>query len=90
MNRKQLEAAVGAAIGGAKRDAQQAVEAVLAAISAAIAAGEEVRLTDFGTFGIRQAAARAGRNPHTGAAIEIPAGRRVTFRPSATLKRRAA
>ena len=70
---------VAAASGLTKTQARQAVDAVLQTISEALARGEEVRLTGFGTFRVRETAARMGRNPRTGETTPIPASRRAAF-----------
>lgn len=62
--------------------------AALEAIAAAVARGESVTLAGFGTFERRSRAARAGRNPRTGAAMEIPAGVSPAFRAAAAFRRR--
>jgi DNA-binding protein HU-beta len=49
------------------------------AIAEALQKGDEVRLTGFGTFRVTDTAARTGRNPRTGTAIQIPPGKRVSF-----------
>jgi len=65
---------------------EEVVEAILEAIKASLSAGEPVILWRFGTFEVRQKAARAGRNPKTGAAAAIAARRVVRFRSGQTLK----
>ncbi|MGQ0418945.1 HU family DNA-binding protein, partial [Bacillus sp. HC-Mk] len=56
-----------------KPQASLAVDAVLASIQHALQTGEHVQLLGFGTFEVRERAAREGRNPHTGEALTIPA-----------------
>ncbi len=58
---------------GTKKDAQAAVEKVLDAITEALADGDAVTLVGFGTFKVDARAARTGRNPQTGKALQIPA-----------------
>ena len=55
-------------------------------MSAALAKGEKVQLTGFGTFETKERSARMGRNVHTKEAMEIPASRVPTFKPSKNLK----
>jgi nucleoid DNA-binding protein len=57
-------------------------------VSAAIETGDKVEMRGLGVFEAKQTKARTGRNPSTGESIEIPAGRRITFRPSKELKDR--
>lgn len=60
--------------------AATAVFVTTAAIAKALAAGHDVKLSGFGVFKVKQTLARTGRNPKTGAAVQIPAGRKVTFK----------
>ena len=72
--------------GGMSRDdAVVAVDVVLGEISHALEHGEDVRLSGFGTFRVKERASRTGRNPRTGEAIEILARRTVTFSLSKAL-----
>ena len=61
------------------------VDATLLAIKAALEEGQEVRLVGFGTFAVRETAARKGVNPHTREQMEIPAKERVRFTPGKDL-----
>jgi DNA-binding protein HU-beta len=69
-----------------KADARKAVDAVMAAIVTAAAKGEEVSLTGFGKFKVKESAAREGRNPSTGEAIQIAASKKLTFVPAKAVK----
>jgi DNA-binding protein HU-beta len=69
-----------------KAQANRAVDAVLETISNELSNGGEVRLTGFGNFRVTKTAARTGRNPRTGEAIQIPEGRRAAFTPGSRLK----
>ena len=60
----------------------QVLDAILAQIGEKAEAGENVMLTGFGSFKIKESAARTGRNPQTGEPLEIPAFRRLTFKAS--------
>ena len=73
MNKAELVEQVASQTGLAKRTSGKAVDAVVSAISDCLAKGEKVTLMGFGTFGVRQRKARTGRNPQTGATIQIPA-----------------
>ena len=66
--------------------AKSVVEAVLAGISDAAAKGEEVSLSGFGKFKVKEMPARQGRNPATGEVIEIAASRKIGFAPAKQLK----
>ncbi|KKL23852.1 hypothetical protein LCGC14_2421250 [marine sediment metagenome] len=86
MNKAELIEQVASQTGLAKRTAREAVDAVVSAISDCLTRGEKVTLVGFGTFGVRQRKARTGRNPQTGATIQIPAKRVAKFLPGKTLK----
>jgi len=86
MNKVELINAVAAKAELSKKDADKAVAAVLASISDALAAGEKVQLIGFGTFEVKERAARTGHNPKTGAAIEIAAAKTPAFKAGAALK----
>ena len=85
MNKTDLVNAVAAA-GFSKKDADKAVAAVFGAIEGALAKGEKVQLIGFGTFEVKERAARTGHNPKTGAAIEIAAAKVPSFKAGAALK----
>ncbi len=86
MNKAELIEQVASQTGLAKRTAREAVDAVVSAISDCLAKGEKVTLVGFGTFGVRQRKARTGRNPQTGATIQIPAKKVPKFVPGKNLK----
>ncbi len=73
-----------------KREAKEFVELFFEKIRAALEAGESVKLSGFGNFGVRQKNSRPGRNPKTGQEIPISARRVVTFKASQKLKDRVA
>ncbi len=62
------------------------IDAALAEISAALVSGQEVRLSDFGSFKPKDKAARNARNPQTGLTVAVPAKRVVKFVPASVLK----
>ena len=86
MNKMDLIAAVAAQTDMPKATAAEAVEAVLGAIGKALTGGEEVRLVGFGTFAITQRKASKGRDPRTGAEIDIAATTSVRFKAGKSLK----
>jgi DNA-binding protein HU-beta len=69
-----------------KKDAEKAVNAVFASISDALAVGDKVQLVGFGTFEVKERAARVGRNPQTGETIEISAAKVPGFKAGKGLK----
>lgn len=85
MTKEQLVKAVAAKAGVTQREAARAVDAFCGAVREALAAGNEVRLVGFGTFLVRERAARKGRNIRTGEEITIPPRRVVAFRAGSNL-----
>jgi len=69
-----------------KKDAEKVINAVFASISDALAANEKVQLVGFGTFEVKERAARVGRNPQTGETINIAAAKVPTFKAGKGLK----
>ena len=86
MNKTELIAAAAESAGLTKKDTERVLNAALDAITASLIQGEKVQLSGFGTFEIKDREARIGRNPHTKEAIDIPATRVPTFKPSKALK----
>ncbi len=86
MNRLDLIAAVAEHADLPRATATQAVDAVFSAIEAALKAKQDVRLTGFGSFAVADRKAAKGRNPRTGAEIDIPASTSVRFKPGKGLK----
>jgi integration host factor subunit alpha len=71
-----------------KREARELVEQFFEELRGALASGEQVKLSGFGNFDLRDKNQRPGRNPKTGKEIPITARRVVTFRPGQKLKAR--
>lgn len=69
-----------------KADARKLVDAVFAAVAEAAAMGEEVSLSGFGKFKVKASPAREGRNPATGATIQIAASKKLTFSAAKAVK----
>lgn len=86
MNKSELAAQISARCGLSKKDAELALGAMCDIIGETVAHGQRVQLTGFGTFEVRSRAARTGRNPKTGEAVEIPATRAAVFKPGKALK----
>jgi DNA-binding protein HU-beta len=86
MNKQELIDVVSTSSSLSKADATRALDATLDHISKVLSKGEAVILIGFGTFDVAQRAARAGRNPQTGATIQIPAAKAVRFKPGKALK----
>lgn len=81
MNKTELVKAVASGSGLSLTDASRAVGAVTEAITKSMQAGEPVVIPGFGSFTVRERAARSGRNPRTGEVIAIAARKRVHFNP---------
>ncbi|MBT2792782.1 HU family DNA-binding protein [Paraburkholderia strydomiana] len=79
MNKQELVETVAAATGSSKRAVAAAVDAIIGAVTGAVANGEAVQLVGFGTFASGARAARVGRNPATGAEMQIAAAKTVKF-----------
>jgi len=86
LNKMDLVASVAEKTDLTKKEAEKVVSAVLASIEEALAQGDKVQLVGFGTFEIKERAARVGRNPRTGEEIEIAATRVPVFKPGKALK----
>ena len=86
MNKTELIAAVAEKSGLSKKDSEKAVSAVLDAVTEALVAGDKVQLVGFGTFDVKERAARIGRNPKTKEEIQIPASRVASFKVGKALK----
>ncbi len=86
MTKADLANAVAENSGSTKADAELVVEIVLASIIESLSSGERVELRGFGSFRFRQRHARQGRNPKTGAKVQVPAKRVAYFRPGKELK----
>ena len=72
MNKAELVAAVAEATGMTKQGAGEAVDATFATITGALSKGDEVKIPGFGGFAVTHTKARSGRNPLTGATIQVP------------------
>ena len=86
MNKNELVAAVAEKAGLTKADAATAVDAVFEAVQAELKSGGDIRLAGFGSFTVSRREASTGRNPSTGAAVQIPARNVPKFTPGKGLK----
>jgi integration host factor subunit alpha len=85
-----LSEAVFREVGLSRNESAQLVETVLEEMSDALVRGEQVKISSFGTFSVREKTARVGRNPKTGEEVPISPRRVLTFRPSHLMKDRVA
>ncbi|MGJ8617445.1 MAG: integration host factor subunit alpha [Sulfitobacter sp.] len=90
LTRMDLSEAVFREVGLSRNESSQLVESVLDHMSDALVAGEQVKISSFGTFSVRDKTARVGRNPKTGEEVPINPRRVLTFRPSHLMKDRVA
>src|SRR5262245_37048780 len=88
LTRADLAEAVVQRVGLPRNESQELVELILKEISSTLAAGDAVKLSSFGSFGIRQKGQRVGRNPKTGEEVPITPRRVLVFRPSNIMKDR--
>lgn len=86
MNNADLADTIAAGHGLSKADARKVVDAVFAAVTDAAAKGEEVSINGFGKFKVKASAAREGRNPSTGATIQIAASKKLGFSAAKAVK----
>ena len=86
MNKSDLVSAIADHSGLSKADAARALDVTTSAITGALAKGDAVAITGFGSFLVRARAARSGRNPQTGATIQIKASNAPAFKASKVLK----
>ncbi len=85
MNKAELIDAIAGDANLSKADAKRALEAVTSNVTKALKGGNKVALIGFGTFSISNRAARSGRNPQTGATIQIKAKKVAKFKAGAAL-----
>ncbi len=86
MNKAELINAVADKADISKADAGRAVDALIEVVTRALKKKDKVSLVGFGTFTLRERAARTGRNPKTGAPLKIKASKNPTFKAGKALK----
>ncbi|MEG2310780.1 MAG: HU family DNA-binding protein [Clostridia bacterium] len=86
MNKAELIAKIAEESKLTKKAAETALDAFVISVENALTNGEKVQLVGFGTFEVRQRAARKGRNPQTKAEIKIPASKAPVFKAGKALK----
>jgi DNA-binding protein HU-beta len=86
MNKNELIEALAAKTGSTKGDAARAVKGLTEIITDTLQKGDSLSLIGFGTFEVRDRAARNGRNPSTGKELKIAASKVPAFKPGAALK----
>ncbi|MDH5393051.1 MAG: HU family DNA-binding protein [Gammaproteobacteria bacterium] len=86
MNKTELVESVAETADLSKAAAGKAVDAFIGAVTGALKNGDQVTIVGFGTYLVRERAARVGRNPQTGAEIQIAAAKVPAFKPGKALK----
>ncbi len=86
ITRQDLSEAVYQKVGLSRAESARLVEQVLGEICDSLAAGDDVKLSGFGTFVLRSKGERVGRNPKTGVEVPIDPRRVIVFKPSPSLK----
>ena len=86
MNKTELINAVAETSGLTKKDSEVALNAILDTIQSAMKNGDKVQLVGFGSFEVKERAARTGRNPRTKEVVEIPASKVPVFKAGKALK----
>ena len=86
MNKSKLVAVMAKKSGLSRKQCEAALDAFVVATGDALKNGDKVHLVGFGTFEVKERAARVGRNPRTMESVDIPASRQPAFRPGKALK----
>ncbi len=86
MNKQELVSAMAEKANLTKKDAEAALAAFVSSVEDALKKGDKVQLVGFGSFEVRERAARTGRNPQTGAEMKIAAAKVPTFKAGSGLK----
>lgn len=86
MNKTELIGEVAGKAGITKKDAEKVINAFFTTVEEGLKTGDKIQLIGFGTFEVRDRQARKGRNPQTGAEIDIPAAKVPAFKPGKALK----
>lgn len=86
MNKAELVAAIAEKAELSKKDSEKALKAFIDVVTDELVKGEKVQLVGFGTFEVSERAAREGRNPQTGATMEIKASKAPKFKAGKALK----
>ncbi|TIX28823.1 HU family DNA-binding protein [Mesorhizobium sp.] len=86
--KNEIAAIVAGETGMTKADAAAAVNSTIDAIAGSLIAGVKVQIAGLGVFGVKATAARKGRNPASGQVVDVPAGKKITFKPASDLKGR--
>ena len=86
MNKRELVGAMAEKSGLSRKSCEAALDVLIASITDALKSGDKVHLVGFGTFEVKERAARVGRNPATKEPVNIPASKHPAFKPGKALK----
>lgn len=86
MNKTELIEAMANKTGETKKVTEETLNAFVEVVKETLKKGDKIQLVGFGTYEVRQRAARKGHNPQTGAEIDIPASKMPAFKPGKALK----
>jgi len=86
VNRKELAQSLAEKFGMTAKDSEAAVSAVIGAMAGALKDGREIRVPDLGSLSVADVAARTARNPKTGETMQVPASKKIRFKPSKQFK----
>ena len=86
MNKKEIVATMAKKTGLTMKDCETALSSFMQSVEDALKSGDKVLLTGFGTFKVRERAARVGKNPRTGEPVNVAASRTPDFKAGKTLK----
>lgn len=86
MTKADIAEKIQAGIGLSKKEASEMMEAVFALMKVTLESGENLKISGFGSFIVKEKADRRGRNPQTGETITIEARRILSFKPSTVLR----
>lgn len=86
MNKQELISKIAEKADISRKDATAALTALITSITEELKVGEKIAIPNLGTFEVRERAARTGKNPRTGEAVEIAAKRLPAFKPAKALK----
>lgn len=86
VTKKHIAATIAEKVGISKSQAEEAISIFESVVQGSLADGDQVTLVGFGTFSVKDRAARTGRNPKTGEAITIAASKVPTFKPGKSFK----
>lgn len=86
MNKSEFEKSISEKTGLSLKDSKKAVDSFLETVTEALSSGDNINFVGFGTFAVKERAARTGRNPKTGEPIEISASKIPSFKAGKSLK----